>query len=114
MTAHLSDRALLAQLIRAAEAILSAPLVPSPGRLADLGELRGDLGAALRCPAPGARIGAAEGILFSCLQEISKGGAISTGALYRFAFVAQQVLPMVRDHYFAVVAAAAREAAPCA
>ena len=103
MTAHLADRSLLSQLIRLAEVILAAPLMSSPARVFDLDVLSGDLLAALRCPGRASHVGAAEGILFSALQQVAKGGAISTGELYRYAFIAQQVLPMVRDHYFAAV-----------
>jgi hypothetical protein len=103
MTAHLADRSLLSQLIRLAEMILAAPLTSSPARMFDLDVLSGDLLAALRCPGGASHVGAAEGILSSALQQVAKGGAISTGELYRYAFIAQQVLPMVRDHYFDAV-----------
>jgi hypothetical protein len=103
MSAHLSDRALLAELIRLGETILSHPFGLVPGNAFDLNSIAGDLVAAMRCPAYASRVGAAEGILFTSLQTITTGGAASQAELARYAFMAQQALAIARDHYFALV-----------
>lgn len=104
MAVHLSDRALLQQMIDIGEAILSAPLMPAPTAVPLLSLLAADLSAAIRCPGHGI-IGSAEVILITALRAIALGGTASTAALYGYALAAQNILPTVRDHLFAVVAA---------
>lgn len=105
MSAHLSDRQLLAELVSLGESILAAPFGARPFPVFDLNAMAGDVVAAMRCPGNRARIGAAEGILFTALQAIATGGAATAAELARMAFIAQQALATTRDHYFAVVRA---------
>lgn len=111
MSVHLSDRALLAQLIRLAETVLSRPYGVGSYIDFDLNAIAGDVVAAMRCPGNAGRIGAFEGMLFAALQIITTGGAATQAELARAAFIAQQALAVVRDHYGAIVRAeAARRA----
>lgn len=105
MSTHLSDRTLLAELIRIGESILLRPFDMAPGRPFNLAALGDDLAVARRCPSHGSPIGAAEAILFVTLQTISTGGAATGAELARYGFIAQQALAIVRDHYFAIALA---------
>lgn len=101
MTVHVNDRALLSRLIRVAETIIARPhtafaFVP------DLVEIEGDLVASIRCPDARSRMGKAEVILLAALSHLATA-RVSQVEAYRFAFLAQHALPMVRDHLFALV-----------
>ncbi len=110
MSAHLTDRQVLAELIRLGETILSFPFGLAPGVEFDLNTIAGDLLAAIRCPSGASRVhalGAGEGILFAALQKIVTGGSASQAELARFAFISRQALMIVRDRYFEIVRAEA-------
>ena len=107
MSAAHSDRALLAALITIAESVLSPRPFVWPTESLDLAALAADLVTAIRRPCGASRLGDGEAILFTALQKITSGGSPSQADLSRFAFIAQQALAIVRDHYFAIVKAEA-------
>lgn len=101
MSVHVNDSALLSRMIRVAEAIIARPQTAF-AFVPDLVEIEGDLVAAIRCPAVGSKIGKAETILHAALAHLATA-RLSQVEVYRFAFLAQHALPMVRDHLFALV-----------
>lgn len=104
MSVHLSDRALLRELIGLAEIVLSNPLAFGPGNAFDALALAGDITAAIRCPSPGSAIGVFEATLFGMIERIATGTAWTNGAeLMRAAAIASTALAQVREHYSAII-----------
>jgi hypothetical protein len=104
VTVHLDDCTLLRRLIKLTEIITSRPVI-APAVLLDLCEIEGDIRTAIRCPASGHHVGVVEGIVFAVLKHLAGGHIKTMGEVIRFATIAQQMLPLVRDHLFEAVIA---------
>jgi hypothetical protein len=99
MSVHLSDRAVLARLIRLCSTIINAPHAAAD-HLPDLIEVEADLAVATRCPASPSFIGYAELVVITCLMALATKRLDGADA-YRCTYTVQLFVEKIGENYLA-------------